>query len=126
VQVYLRSKLDLDRLWYWELVFDMEQFKALIFLQALFVWPKVTDANGDGTIGVFETASGDEGGMCGSVGWKTEEIGFEVKTKMKFQDCYKYIIDDVFDWSDTWTGEDARWVDECKTSDDIDVDAYEY
>lgn len=125
VQVYIKSVLDLDRFWYWELLFDMEEFKAYIFLQALFVWPIYSDANLDGTVAIGEIATGDEGGFCYSIGWKTEEIGFEAKTAMKFQDCYKEIIKDVFDWQETWLGEDAKWIDECTTSDDIDIEFYE-
>merc|ERR1719198_1403787 len=36
----------------------------------------------------------------------------------RFVDCYKKILTDISDWSDTWTGKDAKWVDACTDSQD--------
>ena len=32
------------------------------------------------------------------------------------EDCSKYIIKDLTDWRDSWTGENAQWVDDCSFS----------
>ena len=37
---------------------------------------------------------------------------------VKFNDCYKNIITDLCDWSSSWTGYKALWLDECNMSND--------
>ena len=44
---------------------------------------------------------------------------------MKFWNCDKTLIDDLKDYSKTWTGYDAKYFENCKESNSVDVVVYE-
>ena len=54
--------------------------------------------------------------MCLGVGYDIEEIILELKSTFKFWDCAMTILDDLLDFSDTWTGRDAKYLDKCSQS----------
>lgn len=65
----------------------------------------------------FYSAFFDSSGqICGAFGWETEPIQIDLEGQFEMQDCYKIILDDLSDWKGTWTGEDAKWIDECSLS----------
>lgn len=55
----------------------------------------------------------------------TEELLFELEMAVKLQDCYKVLISCIYDF-ENWTGEDAKWIDECTQSSKEDYILYEY
>ena len=59
------------------------------------------------------------GQICGGFGWESQAIALKLQTLFDFQDCYKTMISDLCDWSSTFYGEDAKWIDECSASTSI-------
>jgi hypothetical protein len=53
----------------------------------------------------------DTGALCGGVGFDNEEIKYSASLAFKFQECYKDVIDDISDFSSSWTGYNAKWID---------------
>ena len=51
--------------------------------------------------------------MCLGMGWGTDSINLKLTTTYSLVDCYKTLLNDVSDWSDTWTGINALWIDSC-------------
>ena len=56
------------------------------------------------------------GQVCSGLGWSADQIVVSISTKIMLEDCYKYIIQDLTDWRSSWTGENAKWVDDCSFS----------
>ena len=54
--------------------------------------------------------------MCTGQGKETTGITANMKFEQMFQNCYKTVINRVFDWSDTWTGENAKILEKCVTT----------
>jgi hypothetical protein len=44
-----------------------------------------------------------------------------ITSAVKFTDCYKIIFKDLADFSTTWTGYDAKWLDDCQLSSDATI-----
>jgi len=44
---------------------------------------------------------------------------------MKFWNCSKTLIDDLADYSKTWTGYDAKYFEDCAQSNNVEVILYE-
>merc|ERR1712050_114515 len=74
--------------------FLMEQFKYQINMSLIFA-----DAPNDATA-PFKA--------CGGIGYESERITAEWDMATQIYNCNKAIIDDLFDWSDTWTGVNAK------------------
>lgn len=66
----------------------------------------------------FSTTFGTSGQICYGFGWGSDAVSLKVSMQYRFVNCYKKILTDISDWSDTWTGKDAKWVDACVDSDD--------
>lgn len=47
------------------------------------------------------------------LGWGTDAINLKLTTTYSLVDCYKTLLNDVSDYSDTWTGMNAQWIDSC-------------
>lgn len=45
---------------------------------------------------------------------------------MKFNDCYKVIITDLCDFSSSWRGYNAKWLDDCSYSNDSLIELFDY
>jgi hypothetical protein len=63
--------------------------------------------------------------LCINFGWQSQDILLTLETAMKFQNCYKTIIQSLCDFSN-WTSAGARILDECDASDDEDVTLYSW
>ena len=44
---------------------------------------------------------------------------------MKFIDCYKQLLKDLCDFTTTWKGYEAKWLDECDQSADANIELWE-
>jgi hypothetical protein len=44
-----------------------------------------------------------------------------LENSFRMSDCYKAVIEDLCDFSATWTGYEALWLDQCNFSDEITV-----
>jgi hypothetical protein len=81
VALTLKSTLNIDKLYYNELLLDIGRFMINAF----------------GEVMIFYN-----GYYCLNAGWKTEDILLSVQTSMKFQNCYKMIVQSFTDWTN-WT-----------------------
>ena len=54
--------------------------------------------------------------FCGGYGWESTAIDVNVTMAHALQNCYKTIIDILFDWSTAYLGENAKYIDKCQTS----------
>ena len=75
--------------------FDLGKFKTKIFYS-----------------GIFKTT----GQVCGGFGWESDVVALKLSTLFDFQDCYKTMISDLCDWSSTFVGKEAKWIDSCTPS----------
>ena len=54
-----------------------------------------------------------------------DDFLIQVEMNMKFMECYKDVIQCLWDW-DNWGGKYAKWIDQCSQSSDEDIDIYRY
>lgn len=86
------------------LTFDLDQFKVHSYVSLIF------NEN-------FE--------VCPGLGWETQRVLFRLLYTMKFWNCSKTLIDDLADYSKTWTGYDAKYFEDCAQSNNVEVILYE-
>jgi len=60
--------------------------------------------------------------FCFGMGFETTPIDLSLTVSQKFNDCYKTIISDLCEFSKSWTGKDAKWLDNCDPSQDANID----
>lgn len=44
-----------------------------------------------------------------------------MSTRWHAQDCYRDIISDICNWSSSFSGFDAKWIDECTESIEVNI-----
>jgi hypothetical protein len=95
-QMAMSSEFYIDRLITSSIEFAINKFKTSIFYALTF------DITGQ---------------ICTSFGWKTNRaVVMDVTYQYEMQDCSKVMIDDMSDWSGTFRGETARYIDSCSLS----------
>jgi len=104
VQAQIISSLLLQNIWVNNVTFDLDQFKANLFISLIF------NSNLE---------------VCPGIGWEAERLLFRVLYTMKFWNCSKTLIDDLADYSSTWTGVDAKYFEDCSESNDEEIIVYE-
>lgn len=70
----------------------MEKFKTSIFFS-----------------GIFKNT----GQICSGFGYQSEEVILYLTSLLDMYNCYKTLIADLCDWSNTFIGKDAKWIDDC-------------
>ena len=88
-------------MWVNELTFDLDQFKTNVYLSLIL---------------------NEEFDVCPGVGWESEVVLFKLVYAMKFWNCSKTIINDLADFSSTWTGYDAKYFEECSQSNNAEIE----
>jgi len=83
VQANMISTLFLQNIWVNVFTFDLDQFKTNIFLSLIV---------------------NEDFGICPGMGYETERIIVRLLWTMKFWNCSKTLINDLADFSSTWTG----------------------
>lgn len=91
-------------MWVNEMTFDLDQFTSNMFVSI--IW------NED-----FQ--------LCSGLGWETEQLLFRILFTMKFWNCSKTLVNDLADFSSTWTGYYAKYFEECNQSNNAEVILYE-
>lgn len=99
-QVYLQSLFNIENFYFNEFVVELARFKANLFASV------IVNAN-------FY--------LCPGIGWSTEAIEFSLTMQQKLMDCYKTILKDLCEFSDTWTGYEAKWFEECDRSNNAQI-----
>jgi hypothetical protein len=102
--VTIKLTINIDRVYYNEITLDIPKFMTNVFVES-FIYSDET--------------------VCINTGWQTQDIELSVITAMKFQDCYKTIIQSLCDFTN-WTSTSAKILDECTASDSQRVTVYTY
>ena len=95
----MRPEILIDKLYRSEILAEFEQFDAKLFGEIVLT---------------------KDNHLCLNYGYYLDPIIFDVTTLLNFKDCYKHILNTFIDHSN-WTGEHARWIDECVDSRDAEV-----
>lgn len=104
IQANLISTLFIQNVWVNEITFDLDQFKANGFISFIL---------------------NEEFDICPGLGWETEEIKFYLIYAMKFWNCSKTLVNDLADFSSTWTGYEAQYFEECSQSNNAEIELIE-
>ena len=87
-----------------EITFSLDQFKTNVFLSLIL---------------------NEEFDVCPGAGWESEVVLFKLLYAMKFWNCSKTLINDLADFSGTWTGYEAKYFEECSQSNNADIELIE-
>lgn len=104
LQANIISSLRIQNLWTNQITFDLDMFKINTFMSFIF--------NED-----FE--------ICPGLGWQTERVLFKILWAMSFWNCSKILVNDLADFSTTWTGVNALYFEDCEESENVSVVFYE-
>jgi len=63
--------------------------------------------------------------ICPGLGWETEKVLFKALWTMKFWNCKKTLVDYLADFSQTWTGFEAKYFEDCAQSNNAEIILYE-
>ena len=94
-QIELESTLRLEKFTQQEVNLNLGKFKTSVFFS-----------------GIFKNT----GQICTGFGYTSEEVVMYLTMLFDMYDCYKTIIADVCDFSSTFLGDNAKWVDDCNPS----------
>lgn len=94
-QANIMSDLTLQALYINQLTMDIEKFKLNYFMSLIFT---------------------NDYYICFGAGQQAQEIKILVEMAQKFWNCSKTIVDDLADFSATWTGADAKYFENCSQS----------
>lgn len=97
---YTESQLLIQKMLDWSFIANLSRFKMAVFLSIII---------------------NSQFSICPGVGLEQEAIDFKLSTSMKLTDCYKKIIKDLCDFSKTWTGFEAKIIDECVSSQEAPI-----
>lgn len=100
-QALWSSVLEIQKLIEWDLTMFAPKFKTLLFFSLII--------NGNAE-------------YCLGYGYEVDAIEISLQTSFRMSDCYKAVVRDLCDFSDTWTGYESKWLDDCNLSDEIVVD----
>ena len=98
------STLFIENLIVNEWTMDLDQFKTNMFLSLIV---------------------NENFGVCTGAGWDTDRVFFKLLYTMKFWNCSKTLIDDLADFSKTWTGFEAKYFEDCNQSNNAEIRLYE-
>ena len=104
IQANLISNLFLQNVWVNVITADLDQFKVNMFISL------IINEN-------FE--------VCPGLGWETQRVLFKILWTMKMWNCSKTLVNDLADFSSTWTGYDAKYFEDCAQSNNVEVIFYE-
>ena len=95
VKAQIISTLKLMNIWQQDLTIDLDQFKTNVFISLIF---------------------NENLQVCPGIGFDSEKILLKVLHAMRFWECKKTLIDDLADFSSTWTGVNAKYFEDCSQS----------
>ena len=61
---------------------------------------------------------------CPGFGYENQKIEITIKNTLRFQNCYKKMIESICDRSGAWTGITAKYFQTCSNSNFVDVPIY--
>lgn len=63
---------------------------------------------------------------CFGMGWNTDTISIAWTLSYIFINCAKKMFEKLCDLSENWRGAEAKWFDDCDTSDTAELDIWDY
>ena len=66
------------------------------------------------------------GYFCYGVGYDNDVINLQLLMSQRFMDCAKTILKDLCDFSDSWTGYNAKYLDNCGYAENAEIKLYKY
>lgn len=102
---YIKSMLNIDKLFYNDLIFDLDEFVAYVFADLYIVYAdqSIQTAGTSTTpywtipLDVYNTMN-----ICWSYGYSYTDLTMAVESLFKYPNCYKMVINSLTDWSQ-WT-----------------------
>lgn len=102
VSAYIKSMFNIDKLFYNDLIFDLDQFVAYVFADIYIIYADQSKQTaGTSTtpywtvpIDVYNTLN-----ICWSYGYSYTDLTMTVESLFKFPNCYKMVINSLTDWS---------------------------
>ena len=98
------SSFTINNLWANTVTFDLDQFKSNLFISLIFT---------------------NDYKLCTGIGYDIEKILFRVLFTMNFWNCKKTLVDDLTDYSSTWTGYNAKYFEDCSSSSSAEIIIFE-
>jgi len=98
------SSFTINNLWANTVTFDLDQFKSNLFISLIFT---------------------NDYKLCTGIGYDIEKILFRVLFTMNFWNCKKTLVDDLTDYSSTWTGYNAKYFEDCSSSNNAEIIIFE-
>jgi len=95
INMYTESLLLIQKMIEWSFIANLKKFKLAVFLSM-----------------IINSAFS----VCTGIGLEQDAVDFGLSTSVKLSDCYKKIVKDLCDFSSTWTGFEAKIIDECVQS----------
>ena len=62
---------------------------------------------------VYSFLFSTKGEVCLGVGWNLGAINFKVDSTFTPKDCSKTVFYDITNFKSSWTGDNAKWLDDC-------------
>lgn len=97
------SKLDLQKIVYFEFSADLAKFALSYFFSIII--------NGN-----FY--------LCPGMGANNDAVDLTIAFALSFLNCYKEVIKDLCDFSSSWSGIEAKYIDECEDSEEAPVELH--
>lgn len=102
---YVKAMFNIDKLFYNDLIFDLDEFVAYVFADIYIVYADQSKQTaGTSTtpywkipIDVYNTLN-----ICWSYGYSYTDLTMSIESLFKYPNCYKMVIDSLTDWSQ-WT-----------------------
>lgn len=104
-QAYIKQELDIKNLFYNLLIFDLAKFKYTPFFLA--------------------TVTGD-GYFCYGMGTENDLMKLQVLMSNRLMDCSKTLLKDLCNFSESWTGYNAKWLENCGQGYDAEIRLWMY
>jgi hypothetical protein len=118
--VYIDSKFNIDRLFYNEITYQIDDFLAFLFADIILIY-KDLSVSSTNPLDYY-----DHFGLCFATGYNYQDISMQLETILKFPQCYKMLVQSLCDWSQ-WTTIISKFgmnlylfglLDSCTMSDD--------
>jgi hypothetical protein len=98
--VNIKISTNIDRLFYNELLFDLDEFLSFVFADIILVFKE--DALTDNTAFLEGLTSYEDFNICYALGYNYNDISMSFEATFKYPNCYKTLIQSLTDWSQ-WT-----------------------
>ena len=94
--VTINSKFNIDRLFYNEITFQLDEVIAFYFGDLIIVYKDLSSTTSNPT-DAYNTFK-----ICYATGYNYQDISMSAETIFKFPNCYKMLVQSMCDWSQ-WT-----------------------